>query len=586
MKADPSEMEAELRGKVKDEYSQKFWEREFHDGEGTSAQEAWNTMTTQQRTAAGKWIRSWKDDENIEYLKETMGGLDGILAEVFEAEAYEDIRRYAASLLLDVFGEPEDIAICVESRPKFFAGDDLAQFQRQFSSLADLWSGDGCRAEDSGLGPKLRVLLTLFIIANALADLVHAHSKAIDGFVVVVAREDNKSAREMLIEKANAIRSAAADDENQDDDDEDWDDDDDATPVTPAAEETTGGSSSTTEVSSATTTEPTKRSLPPTRMGPKPKTSVGEYYEENETERQRHQKGYDALDVAMAAKKESTRELLVEHVEAMRRAGLVVDATFETVSLGIAISLAKFGKKGRPFVIVDKSTRSDVKAGDELVAINSAYIVDPGDIDQIRRFVNESPRPVILTFVRGETDDDHRQTEATLQEPSIILLVKDLHGLPRLVCKDDGTIRRIRSFHNGMQKHRLIGLFTNDDDLSCADAKGTYLGCARRHDDVADLLDSEDRVIAYCNLGTLSLLDTKRTTTFQVDRSGSVRGHDGSVCGSVDSFDPHHFRLLGLVATFLYPDLFKDPGLTKKSSLGRIVRKTSARITGKHGFFS
>ena len=576
MASDESEKKP-LMGVVRDEFRglPRFWVRSFKDpNDDVSAQDAWNGATVKQGLAAAKWIRSWGDEEVAQHVRETMGGLDGMLKAVFLDEAYERARRFAASVLLDVFGEPEDLAKSLEMRPKF-DGESLKQF-RALTHLSDLWEGQGSQAEElldyflkdsqseeEEIIENVHEILTLWIIANGLAEVFHTRLKK-NPPPPPMEEEQKLSAREVLIEKAKSIRAATHDeDDDDDDDDDDWVDD----------------------------KEDLRKPLP--RSGPRPRTAVGEFYETHDLERKRHQQGYDVLDLEMKndMDKKKKRELLVEHLSAARKAGLVTEATFEERKLGISVRLAKYGKEGRSFIVVDTSSRKDVRPGDELVSVNGAFVVDPVEdsVAQVIRFVDDAPRPIILTFVKGESNEDHFHYEKKVSE-KIILSALDVDGSLKLDCRDDGTIRKYRSFHDGLkQKSRLIGLFTTTDDTLCiADRKGTFLGSVTAKNDstVAEIIDAQEKLLAYCDLSSLRLLDSHRTTILEIEVNGTVKGHDGRHVGTLKDFDAHHFRLLGLIITFLRPHLFRDPHMKKQKSIGRLLRKSSARLTGVHGFFA
>uniref|UniRef100_A0A6S8CAI9 PDZ domain-containing protein n=1 Tax=Aureoumbra lagunensis TaxID=44058 RepID=A0A6S8CAI9_9STRA len=614
-----------------------FWIREFKDPDSEiSAQQLWNAASSQARIQVAKWIRSWKEEENVEHLKEVMGCLDGILYEVFESEAAEGMRRWTAAVLLDVFSEKEDLAVSFEmlQKPKFDKNDiSLSQFDR-LTAFEDLWSGEGSRAEeladlilpevilaDGEILDDVHIVLTRWIVAVAMAELYHLRAKT-ESFSKDEFKEGeqqrNQSAREMLIAKANAIRDATVNDESDDSDNEWQEEDNDE--VIPSSSNNTNEEATLTvskkDEEEATLTvskndeeetffEGTKNTklLPPQRMGPRKKTVVGEHYETNDVEMRRHERGYDVLDTEMQQvsqdDKKKARLLLIEHVDAMAKAGLVFELEIHERKLGLSVSLARFGKKGRRFVIVDSSDRSEVKAGDELVSVNQAYIVNPSDesIPQLIRFVDDAPRPVILKFIKGEGAEDEERNLTTTsncnkhqQDNKVLLAIYDSAGLPKLQCSSDGRVTKFHSYQrNTKHKGRLAGFFTSEgNDFFCADQKGILLGSLKispSDPSQAELFDDQDRVVAYCDLGSLKLTDTRRTTKFQIDLAGAVRGHDGLHCATVTDFHPNsHFKLVALISTFLVRDLFDPPG-KRPASVARIVRKTSAKMTGIHGFF-
>ena len=127
------------------------WLKEFKDpGEARSSWATWDGATPAERAAAAKWIRGWAEGDEVAFVKEAMGCLDPMIAASFAADVIPPLRRWAASVLLDVFGSKEDLAECVETadRPKFAAAaPTLAQFSK-FEAFDDLWSGDESRAEE------------------------------------------------------------------------------------------------------------------------------------------------------------------------------------------------------------------------------------------------------------------------------------------------------------------------------------------------------------------------------------------------------------------------------------------------------
>jgi len=99
--------------------------------------------------------------------------------------------------------------------------------------------------------------------------------------------------------------------------------------------------------------------------------------------------------------------LLDAHVSAMRGHGAVFDHVFEEPRLGLSISLARYGNRGRRFVAVDETFSwcaifpGPLKPTDELVAINDEVIVEPVFEDMLATLAG-APRPLKLTFVMGE----------------------------------------------------------------------------------------------------------------------------------------------------------------------------------------
>jgi len=341
---EPKRLEACLRAGMSEEPL--FWLREFRDDEQTSAQTTWDAASAAQRRHAAAWIRAWSEETALGSLKDTMGSVDGTVCSVFTEDAQDWMRRWVASVLLDVFGDKEDLAASVEvvpgrPTPKFIAhttDDVLTQFS-QLAQYEDLWSGEGSRAEDllDFLEPTATLagatieavheVLCRWIVATALAELLHARLKVAPSVEDDEATSKKKngtsdtamtpapSAREALLKKAQSMRAGHRGSEDDDDeqDDDEWSESEDVPdvpvppprPVSMPVEPVASKPPPTPEPTKQPTAPGGRKPLPPRPKSSagttaRPKTAVGAYYSENAVHRSRHEKGYDVLDREMA----------------------------------------------------------------------------------------------------------------------------------------------------------------------------------------------------------------------------------------------------------------------------------------------
>lgn len=580
-----------------------FWLRELKDPSSSSTPwSAWDGASAGERMGAAKWIRSWDDEALVEHARETVGAITAMMRECFEEDLEWPV-RWAAEVVLDVFGEKEDIAASVEMfrRPTFAQRRiDFDQFDR-LEGFVDLWL-EGGRAEelldriekdatlDDGFVVRdVHVVLTRWIVASSLAELLYSSNNTTTTTNVEAAtaavEADGATARDELLSKAAVMRRAVEDEDEDDDDDDEWDEEVDVPDV---------------EVASETKKTSPLLPQPPQKAG-KAKTEVGSYYSENDAERVRHDKGYDVLDKAMAKlstdenRRSAARQLFVEYVAAMFEKGLAFDLAFESESLGIAVSLAKFGDKGRPFVTVDKSSDPRLLPGDELAAINGAYVVDPSEksIELVKTTIKESPRPLVITFIRGEQLEDDRNITSTpvlKKEQPRLLSARDVNGTLKLVVRPDGQVRKVREYFYGNQRVRkemskqVATCSEKDRSIKTSEKKGGVFGYARGQGPIVDLV-VDDRVAGYVDLSNGRVLDATQSTRFQVLPTGTVKRADGLECGIIDDFHYSQLVTLGLVLTFLDPDLFALPNNMPKNGIVRSFRKQSSKLTGMHGYF-
>lgn len=580
-----------------------FWLRELKDPKATkSAWATWDTATAGERIGAAKWIRSWDDERLVEHARETVGAVAGMMSECFVDDEW--MQRWAAEVVLDVFGDAEDLASTVEMfhRPKF--GDRRVDFE-QFDKLvafADLWA-EGGRAEelldlfeptavceDGTVIENVHKVLTRWIVASALAELLYTRAQ---NSAAVVAQDaglapstEDRSARDDVLAKAQSMRRGLEDDDNDDDDDNEWDEEVDVPDVPVNTKEAA----------------PVKK-LPPKQLQPRAKTEVGDYYADKEAERIRHDKGYDVMDKAMAKldssvdRRSKARELLVEYVAAMQTKGLVFELSFDKPALGFSVVLSRYGDKGRYFVSVESTSDSRLLPGDEIAAINGAFVVDPtpDSIDLVKRTIVEAPRPLVIKFVRGERQDDDRKaaapSPAVLQQAPNPRLVsaRDIAGTLKLVVRIDGEVRKVKEYYTGTQrnpkeKSKKLGTYRDKQILANG---GSIIGFARGEGPLVDLVATDGAHVAgYLDLGTGRILDATQSTRFQLQPNGTVKRADGLDCGTLDNFHFSQLIPLGLVVTFLMPNLFALPKEQAKTGFIRAIRKTSSRITGIHGLFS
>ena len=282
--------------------------------EKDEAAASWDDASLPDRQAVAAWVRTWSEGDEIARVKEVMVGVDARIEAAFSVEAAAKFRRWAAGVLLDVFGSSDDLADTImtpQQRPKFGdASPSLTQFER-FEHYDDLWEGEDSRADElcewierkATLGDvdidDAPAVLTRWVVAISIAELVHMRTSA-----KREKRAEAQKARRTLLDKAAELRTAVGrppdDDEDDEDEDGEWDDDDAATTPPVAA-----------AVAAAPSPEPTKpeeTKEPPAKASstrkPLPKadaarhaTHVGEFYENDENDaRTRHARGYDPLD--------------------------------------------------------------------------------------------------------------------------------------------------------------------------------------------------------------------------------------------------------------------------------------------------
>ena len=209
---------------------------------------SWDAASLPDRQAVAAWVRTWTEGDEIARVKDVMGAVDALVEATFQEDAAAKFRRWAAGVLLDVFGSSDDLAdtIALPQRPKFKdASPTLAQFAK-FECYDDLWTGADSRADelaawiskDATLGDVVvddaPAVLTRWIVAVSIAELVHARTSA-----KRARRAEAQTARRTLLDKAAELRTAVGrppeDDDDDDDEDGEWDDDDAAT--TPPATE-------------------------------------------------------------------------------------------------------------------------------------------------------------------------------------------------------------------------------------------------------------------------------------------------------------------------------------------------------------
>ena len=133
-------------------------------------------------------VRTWSEGDEIARVKEVMVGVDARIEAAFSVEAAAKFRRWAAGVLLDVFGSSDDLADTImtpQQRPKFRdASPSLTQFER-FEHYDDLWEGEDSRADElsewierkATLGDTdiddAPAVLTRWVVAISIAELVH-----------------------------------------------------------------------------------------------------------------------------------------------------------------------------------------------------------------------------------------------------------------------------------------------------------------------------------------------------------------------------------------------------------------------------
>ncbi len=280
--------------------------------EKDEAAASWDEASLPDRQSVAAWVRTWSEGDEIARVKEVMVGVDARIEAAFSVDAAAKFRRWAAGVLLDVFGSSDDLAdtISLPQRPKFKEGSpSLSQFER-FEHYDDLWEGEDSRADElrdwierkATLGSidldDAPAVLTRWVVAISIAELVHMRTSA-----KRAKRAEAQKARRTLLDKAAELRTAVGrppeDDDEDDDEDGDWDDDEATTPTVVAA---------AAPAPSPEPPKPEETKEPPAKASstrkPLPKadaarhaTHVGEFYENDEADaRTRHARGYDPLD--------------------------------------------------------------------------------------------------------------------------------------------------------------------------------------------------------------------------------------------------------------------------------------------------
>ena len=282
--------------------------------EKDEAAASWDDASLPDRQAVAAWVRTWTEGDEIERVKEVMVGVDARIEAAFSVEAAAKFRRWAAGVLLDVFGSSDDLADTImmpQQRPKFRdASPSLTQFER-FEHYDDLWEGEDSRADElsewiekaATLGDvaidDAPAVLTRWVVSISIAELVHMRTSA-----KREKRAEAQKARRTLLDKAAELRTAVGrppdDDEDDEDEDGEWDDDDAATTPPVAAAAPVQSPEPAPPKPEETKEPPAKK----TERKPLPKadaarhaTHVGEFYENDENDaRTRHARGYDPLD--------------------------------------------------------------------------------------------------------------------------------------------------------------------------------------------------------------------------------------------------------------------------------------------------
>jgi hypothetical protein len=282
--------------------------------EKDEAAASWDDASLPDRQSVAAWVRTWTEGDEIERVKEVMVGVDARIEAAFSVEAAAKFRRWAAGVLLDVFGSSDDLADTIltpQQRPKFRdASPSLTQFER-FEHYDDLWEGEDSRADElcewierkATLGSinidDAPAVLTRWVVAISIAELVHMRTSA-----TRETRAEAKMARRTLLDKAAELRTAVGRPPEDDDDDEDedgeWDDDDAATTPTVAAAAPVPSPEPVAPKPEETKEPPAKavqRKPLPKADAARHATHVGEFYENDENDaRTRHARGYDPLD--------------------------------------------------------------------------------------------------------------------------------------------------------------------------------------------------------------------------------------------------------------------------------------------------
>ena len=284
--------------------------------EKDEAAASWDDASLPDRQSVAAWVRTWSEGDEIARVKEVMVGVDARIEAAFSVEAAAKFRRWAAGVLLDVFGSSDDLAdtIALAQRPKFRdASPSLTQFER-FEHYDDLWEGEDSRADElsewiekaATLGDvaidDAPAVLTRWVVSISIAELVHMRTSA-----KREKRAEAQKARRTLLDKAAELRTAVGrppdDDEDDEDEDGEWDDDDATTPPPVVAAAAPVQSPEPVAPKPEETKEPPAKAAARERK-PLPKadaarhaTHVGEFYENDDNDaRTRHARGYDPLD--------------------------------------------------------------------------------------------------------------------------------------------------------------------------------------------------------------------------------------------------------------------------------------------------
>ena len=281
--------------------------------EKDEAAASWDDASLPDRQSVAAWVRTWSEGDEIARVKEVMVGVDARIEAAFSEAAAAKFRRWAAGVLLDVFGSSDDLADSImmpQQRPKFKEGSpSLTQFER-FEHYDDLWEGEDSRADElrewidrkATLGSTniddAPAVLTRWVVAISIAELVHMRTSA-----KRAKRAEAQKSRRTLLDKVAELRTAVGrppdDDEDDEDEDGDWDDDEATTPPVAAAApvqspEPVAPKPEETKEPPAKTTE--RKPLPKADAA-RHATHVGEFYENDDNDaRTRHARGYDPLD--------------------------------------------------------------------------------------------------------------------------------------------------------------------------------------------------------------------------------------------------------------------------------------------------
>ena len=284
--------------------------------ENDEAAASWDDASLPDRQAVAAWVRTWSEGDEIARVKEVMVGVDARIEAAFSVEAAAKFRRWAAGVLLDVFGSSDDLADTImtpQQRPKFRdASPSLTQFER-FEHYDDLWEGEDSRADElcewierkATLGDieidDAPAVLTRWVVAISIAELVHMRTSA-----KREKRAEAQKARRTLLDKAAELRTAVGrppdDDEDDEDEDGEWDDDEATTPPVVAAAAPVQYPEPVAPKPDETKEPPAKAKAVQRKPLPKPDaarhaTHVGEFYENDDNDaRTRHARGYDPLD--------------------------------------------------------------------------------------------------------------------------------------------------------------------------------------------------------------------------------------------------------------------------------------------------